>query len=52
MKPIKTLFFTIAVFVLLGGTMLVTPDEGVKIVEFNFHMHTFLEMFSTQKQTV
>ena len=50
MKPIKTLLFTIAVFVLLAGTMLVTPEEGVKIGEFNFHMPTFGEMFSTEKE--
>jgi len=50
MKPIKTLLFTIAVFVLLAGTMLVTPAEGVKVGEFNFHMPTFSEMFSTEKE--
>lgn len=49
MKPIKTLIFTIAVFVLLAGTMLITPAEGVKVGEFNFHMPTFGEMFSTEK---
>ena len=50
MKPIKTLFFTVAVFVLLAGTMLITPEEGVKVGEFNFHMPTFSEMFSTEKE--
>jgi len=50
MKPIKTLLFTIAVFVLLAGTMLVTPADGVKVGEFNFHMPTFVEMFSTEKE--
>ncbi len=49
MKPIKTLLFTIAVFVLLTGTMLITPADGVKVGEFNFHMPTFDEMFSTEK---
>ena len=49
MKPIKTLFFTLAVFVLLAGTMLITPKDGVKIGEFNFHMPTFKEMFLTEK---
>lgn len=50
MKPIKILFFTISVFVLLAGTMLITPAEGVKVGEFNFHMPTFSEMFSTEKE--
>lgn len=45
MKPLKTLFFTLAVFVLLAGTMLVTPADGVKIGEFTFHMPTFNEIF-------
>jgi lysophospholipase L1-like esterase len=49
MKPIKTLLFTVSVFVLLAGTMLVTPSEGVKIGEFNFHMPTFGEMFLSEK---
>jgi lysophospholipase L1-like esterase len=49
MKPIKTLLFTIAVFVLLAGTMLITPAEGVKVGEFNFHMPTFSEMFLNEK---
>lgn len=49
MKPIKTLLFTVSVFVLLAGTMLITPAEGVKVGEFNFHMPTFNEMFSTEK---
>ena len=49
MKPLKTLFFTLAVFVLLAGTMLITPKDGVKIGEFNFHMPTFKEMFLTEK---
>jgi len=49
MKPIKTLLFTISVFVLLAGTMLITPADGVKVGEFNFHMPTFSEMFLTEK---
>ncbi|HSH18956.1 MAG TPA: hypothetical protein VLA03_00810, partial [Draconibacterium sp.] len=49
MKPIKTLLFTVAVFVLLAGTMLITPAEGVKVGEFNFHMPTFNEMFLSEK---
>jgi hypothetical protein len=49
MKPIKTLLFTLAVFVLLAGTMLITPAEGVKVGEFNFHMPTFSEMFLSEK---
>lgn len=49
-KPLKTLLFTVAVFVLLAGTMLITPAEGVKVGEFNFHMPTFSEMFSTEKE--
>lgn len=49
MKPIKTLLFTVAVFVLLAGTMLVTPADGLKVGEFNFHMPTFSEMFLSEK---
>lgn len=49
MKPIRTLFFMIAVFMLLAGTMLVTPETGIKAGDFNFHMPTFAEMFSTEK---
>ncbi|TNF44151.1 MAG: hypothetical protein EP310_03595, partial [Bacteroidetes bacterium] len=50
MRPLKILLFVIVVFVLLAGTMLVTPDEGVKVGDFNFHMPTFSEMFSTEKE--
>lgn len=50
MKPIKTFLFTIAVFVLLAGTMLITPAEGIKVGDFNFHMPTFNEMFSVEKE--
>lgn len=49
MKPIRTLLFMTAVFILLAGTMLVTPEAGVKMGEFKFHMPTFAEMFSTEK---
>lgn len=45
MRPLKTLFFTLAVFVLLAGTMMVTPADGVKMGGFTFHMPTFGEMF-------
>lgn len=45
-KPIKTLLFTLAVFLLLAGTMWLTPEEGIKIGEFNFHMPGFREMLS------
>ncbi|MBT6763796.1 MAG: hypothetical protein HOA90_04615 [Prolixibacteraceae bacterium] len=44
MKPIKILFFTLGVFFLLAGTIWLTPDEGVKVGGFNFHMPTFSEM--------
>ena len=49
MKPIKTLLFTVAVFVLLAGTMMITPAKGVKVGGFNFHMPTFSEMFLAEK---
>lgn len=49
MKPIKILFFTLGVFLLLAGTMWVTPSEGVKIGEFKFHMPTFNEMLMDDK---
>ena len=49
MKPIKTLLFTVSVFVLLAGTMLITPAEGVKIGEFKFHMPALGEMFLSEK---
>jgi len=44
MKPIKTLLFTLGVFVLLAGAMWITPDDGVKIGAFTFHMPTMKEM--------
>ncbi len=37
------------VFVLLAGTMVATPGEGVQVGEFKFHMPSFSEMFSTEK---
>lgn len=49
MKPLKTLLFTLAVFILLAGTMLITPADGVKVGEFTFHMPTFGEMFLNKK---
>lgn len=49
MKPIKTFLFIIAVFVLLAGTMWTTPNNGVKVGEFTFHMPTFGEMFLNDK---
>jgi hypothetical protein len=30
--------------------MLITPAEGIKVGEFNFHMPTFSEMFSTENE--
>ncbi len=49
MRPVKTLLFTLAVFLLLAGTMWLTPVEGVKIGEFTFHMPSFGEMFFESK---
>lgn len=49
MKPLKTLLFTVAVFLLLAGAMLITPADGVKVGEFTFHMPTFGEMFLNDK---
>ncbi|HSM48302.1 MAG TPA: hypothetical protein VK872_10845 [Draconibacterium sp.] len=50
MRPIKTLLFTIAVFILLAGTMMITPEDGIKLGEFNFHMPTFSEMFANEEE--
>ena len=44
MKPIKTLLFTLGVFVLLAGTMWLTPTDGISVGDFTFHMPTFKEM--------
>jgi lysophospholipase L1-like esterase len=44
MKPLRTLLFTLGVFLLLAGTMLITPENGVKVGSFTFHMPTFTEM--------
>jgi lysophospholipase L1-like esterase len=44
MKPVKTIFFVLGVFVLLSGVMLITPQDGLKIGEFVFHMPTFKGM--------
>lgn len=49
MKPIKTLFFTLGVFVLLSGAMWLTPDEGVEIGGFTFDMPTFREILLNDK---
>ena len=49
MKPIKILLFTIFVFLLLAGAMWLTPDNGVKVASFTFHMPTFGEMFGNDK---
>lgn len=44
MKPIKTLLFILGVFMLLAGSMWITPNDGVRIGEFTFHMPTFREI--------
>jgi lysophospholipase L1-like esterase len=44
MKPIQTLAYLVGVFLLLAAVMLFTPNSGVKIGEFTFHMPTFREM--------
>lgn len=44
MKPVKTLLFTLGIFVLLAGAMWLTPANGIKVGEFTFHMPTFEEM--------
>lgn len=44
MKPVKILLFTLGVFLLLAGTMWLTPAGGIKIGEFTFHMPTTKEM--------
>ncbi len=44
MKPFKTLLFTLGVFLLLAGAMWITPDDGVELGGFTFHMPTFGEM--------
>jgi len=45
MKPFKTLLFTLFVFVLLAGAMWITPDDGLEVAGFTFHMPTASEMF-------
>lgn len=50
MRPFRTLLFTLTVFVLLAGTMWITPADGVKVGEFNFRMPTFTEMFLNDKE--
>jgi len=49
MKPGKILIFMFAVFALLGGVILITPLEGIKIGKFTFHMPTLAEMFVPEK---
>ena len=44
MKPVKILLFTLGVFLLLAGTMWLTPADGIKLGAFTFHMPTFREM--------
>ena len=50
MKPIKTLFFTLGVFALLAGTMWITPEAGVKVGSFTFHMPTFEDMLLSKQE--
>ena len=45
MKPEKTLLFMLAVFALLGGSVLLTPMDGIKAGKFTFNMPTLGEMF-------
>lgn len=49
MKPIQTLLFTLGVFLLLAGTMWLTPKDGVEVGSFTFHMPGFSEMFLAEK---
>jgi len=49
MKPIQTFFFMLSVFVLLAGAMWLTPNDGVEIGEFTFHMPDFEEMVLGKK---
>ena len=44
MKPAKILLFMLGVFVLLAAAMWFTPQDGVKMGKFTFHMPTFEEM--------
>lgn len=50
MKPIKTILFILGVFMLLGASMILTPERGIKIGEFVFQMPTFSEMFVPEKE--
>lgn len=50
MKPFKTLFFTLLVFLLLAGTMWITPNDGIQVGGFTFHMPTMKEMFLTNDE--
>ena len=49
MRPVKILMFTLGVFILLAGTMWITPANGVKVGTFTFHMPTFQEMVADDK---
>ena len=49
MKPVKTLIFVVLVFMLLAGTMWMTPTDGVKLGDLTFHMPTFQEMLLEEK---
>ncbi|MDX1285071.1 MAG: hypothetical protein R3182_08670, partial [Draconibacterium sp.] len=44
MKPAKTILFVFGIFILLAGTMWLTPEDGIEVGEFTFHMPTFKEM--------
>lgn len=50
MKPDKTILFILAVFLLLGTSMIVVPKQGIKMGEFTFQMPTFSEMFIPEKE--
>ena len=52
MKPIKSILFVLAVFALLGVSMLLVPKSGIKLGEFTFEMPTFSEMFISEKELV
>lgn len=52
MKPIKTILFVLAVFALLGVSMLLVPKRGIKLGVFTFEMPTFSEMFISEKELV
>lgn len=49
MKPVKTLIYMLAVFLLLAGAMWVTPTDGVTVGSFTFHMPSFEEILGNEK---